>query len=56
MEVGRRIHSQGTGYKTEESTRSRMKYPPLKATHWSHAYSGGEVAQKPKLKIKGTRI
>jgi hypothetical protein len=54
-----RICSQGAGYKSEESTRNRahrMRCLPLKATHWSHAHKGGEVAHKPTLKIKETRV
>jgi hypothetical protein len=33
-----------------------MKYLSLKAIHWSHIHSGGEVAHKLTLRIKGTRI
>jgi hypothetical protein len=53
------VHSQGAGYKSEESTRSRahrMRYLPLKATHWSHVHSGREVTHKTAFKMKGTRI
>jgi hypothetical protein len=34
----------------------RMRYPPLKANHWSHVHSGGEFAHKPALKIRGIRM
>jgi hypothetical protein len=51
--------SQGAGYMSEESTKSsthRTRYTPLKAILWSHVHLGGEVAHKPILEIKGTRI
>jgi hypothetical protein len=59
MGAGRKMHSQGADYKREERTKSRvhrMAYLPLKAIHWGHIYLGGEVAHKPTLRIKGTRI
>jgi hypothetical protein len=59
MRAGRRTHSQGADYKRKESTKSRvhrMRYPPLKSTCWGHTHSGGEVAHKLTLRIKGTRI
>jgi hypothetical protein len=40
--AGREILRKGTGYKSEESTRSRahrMRYLPLKATCRSHVHS-----------------
>jgi hypothetical protein len=62
--TGRReIHcyrvEQGTDYKNKLSIRNRahrIRYPPLKANRWGHVHSGGEVAHKPTLKIRGTRM
>jgi hypothetical protein len=59
MRAGRRTCSQGADYKRKESTKSRvhrMRYPPRKTIHWGHVHSGGEVAHKPTLRRKGTRI
>jgi hypothetical protein len=59
MRAGWKNRSQGADYKREETTKSRvhrMRYPPLKATCWGHVHSGGEVAHKPTLRRKETRI
>jgi hypothetical protein len=56
--MGRRREtlSQGADCKREESTNSRvhrMRYPPCKAICWGHIHSGGEVAYKLTLRIRG---
>jgi hypothetical protein len=59
MRAGRGTRSQGTDYKRKESTKNRVhrtRYPPLRATHWGHTHSGGEVAHKPTLRRRGMRI
>jgi hypothetical protein len=58
MRAGRGTRSQGTDYKRKESMKSRVhrtRYPPLRATHWATS-TRGEVAHRPTLRRKGTRI